>query len=337
MKKPYEIPVLLDPATMQRDMRHRLKLFNDWLRSTKTAWYEVDLVAFGNYLRQANDLTAATVLAPVSTIKARFRDLALSGQLDALLTEALPEGDGREMRMRAAIDVVHAAASFDTRYLSVERMPDITYPTTAQLNELFRQPDVKTVSGLRDVTILGLLYCTGMNETELCNLTMEAIEPIAEESDWRIFVGETAGGQAREVTVYDATLFDQRWLARYVKALRRETDVRSGSVFRGLRRDGKSLRPGGLTPRAVRQILKAYSVMSESGTQVTFTALYLRRTFARRLYLAGVAFDDIQANLGHGSNTTREYIGPPQISPLKYDLSPITSTQLLQQLASSKP
>ena len=216
-------------------------------------------------------------------------------------------------------------------------MPDIAYLSQAQIDDLLQQPDVTTISGLRDMTIIGLLFCTGMNETELCRLTMADIDPVIGISEWSIHVPEGADGQGRWVTVYDNVLFDQPWLARYLQRLLRQTGVQSGPVFRGLRRDGKTVRSDSLTPRAVRQILKTYPIVTAGGFPITFTALDLRRTFARRLYLAGVEFEAIQANLGHGSTTTREYIGPPEKFNAPSVKKPLKATSLLLKLKERRP
>jgi len=96
-------------------------------------------------------------------------------------------------------------------------------------------------------------------------------------------------------------------------------------VFRGFYKGNRKLRPGRLSVRAIQYILETYPIMVDGG-MVTVNAHDLRRTYARRLYVAGVDLVAIQQNLGHADvKTTLGYIGtldakarkPPKV----YDLS----------------
>ena len=84
---------------------------------------------------------------------------------------------------------------------------------------------------------------------------------------------------------------------------------RAGPVLRGLYKGGRRLRPGRLSVRAVQYILASYPIMVD-GELVQVRPHDCRRTYARRLYEAGVDLVAIQQNLGHADiKTTLGYVG----------------------------
>ena len=88
--------------------------------------------------------------------------------------------------------------------------------------------------------------------------------------------------------------------------------MEGGPVFRGLHKGG-TLRPGRLSVRAVQYIVTRYPVMV-GGAMVKVRPHDLRRTYARRLYEAGVDLLAIRDNLGHADHkTTLGYIGPQDV------------------------
>jgi integrase len=91
------------------------------------------------------------------------------------------------------------------------------------------------------------------------------------------------------------------WLCR--------AEIGSGPVFRGVYKGGESVRDTALTTRAVRMIMKRY-LTSVDGEERTVRPHDLRRTYARRMFEAGVELLAIQQNLGHRKQeTTEHYIG----------------------------
>lgn len=80
-------------------------------------------------------------------------------------------------------------------------------------------------------------------------------------------------------------------------------------------------------------MLKGYGILDEDGNQISVTALDLRRTYARRVFLADVDFNVLHTELGNVNyRTTLEYIGLPKIDPLK-DRSFSDASVLLTQLS----
>ena len=102
---------------------------------------------------------------------------------------------------------------------------------------------------------------------------------------------------------------DLDWVLVIVAAWLDAAGIHEGPVFRGFYRGNKSLRPGPLSVRAIQYLLARYPI-AVNGDLVTVKPHDLRRTYARRLYEAGMAPVEIQQNLGHaGLKTTLGYIG----------------------------
>jgi integrase len=120
------------------------------------------------------------------------------------------------------------------------------------------------------------------------------------------------------------------WVLVSVEAWLEAVGIGEGPVFRGFYRGNKTLRPGPLSVRAIQYLLERYPI-AVNGDLVTVRPHDLRRTYARRLYEAGMAPVEIQQNLGHADlKTTLGYIGtldaeqrrPPAV--YSFDLSRLT-------------
>jgi integrase len=102
---------------------------------------------------------------------------------------------------------------------------------------------------------------------------------------------------------------DLDWVLAIVDKWLAAAGIPGGAVFRGIWKGGKKLRRGRLSLRAVQYIITSYPVMVD-GELVSVRPHDLRRTYARRLYEAGMDLVAIQQNLGHADlATTLGYIG----------------------------
>lgn len=85
--------------------------------------------------------------------------------------------------------------------------------------------------------------------------------------------------------------------------------IDDGPVFKGVYRGQNTLRPARLSLRAIEYIVGSYPV-AVNWKMIQVTPHDLRRTYARRLYEAGVDIMAIKQNLGHSTlRTTEGYIG----------------------------
>jgi integrase/recombinase XerD len=212
--------------------------------------------------------------------------------------------------------------------------------TADQASALLAAPGVGTVKGLRDTAIIAVMLCTGIREQELCNLDVADLrQKVNGELALRVHEGKRATTRLVPYGALDWCLvIVDRWLA--------VAGIDAGAVFCRVLRGG-AVQSGNLTTRAIQQIIGGYTVKGQhtGGYPVTVDGELryvrphdLRRTYARRLYEAGVSVEAIQQNLGHISRqTTLNYIGdlgfdqrkPPAV--YTFDLSALKHAPAVQQ------
>ncbi|MBU0495988.1 MAG: site-specific integrase [Chloroflexi bacterium] len=312
---PAGAPVDLVPPAADKDARYRLGRFSAWLQATARPWYTPDLAAYRDHLlahgrQDGGPLAPATVSAHLATVRARLRELQRDRdgfyRLVAPQTSDLLERkalvDELVTRLTLALD---PAAAPVPQTVHQDR-PDAAQRrlTAAQASALLAAPGLATPAGLRDTAVVALLLCTGLREAELCGL---------EVPDLRQRLGGTLALHVRRGKGRKERLIpygDLDWCLAVVDKWQAAAHITSGPVLRGLYKTGQRLRPGRLSVRAVGYILAAYPI-SVAGVLVTVTPHDLRRTYAARLYAAGLDPVAIQQNLGHRNlKTTLGYIGP---------------------------
>lgn len=166
-----------------------------------------------------------------------------------------------------------------------------------QLKFLFDVQDLNKLSGLRDRTMLEVLFSTGLRVSELCNLNVDSIN---------LDTGEFAVvGKGRKIrTVYlSPSAID--WLSRYLST-RKDNFVPlflrySGKKMAKDDATGESLR---LTPRSVERLVKGYAL--RAGIAVDATPHTLRHTFATGLLREGADLRSVQELLGHSNVSTTQ-------------------------------
>jgi integrase/recombinase XerD len=162
------------------------------------------------------------------------------------------------------------------------------------------------------------MLCTGVREAELCALDTPDLR--------RRLSGEPAlhvrrGKGSKERLIPYGTLI---WVLSMVDGWMQNAGITGGAVFRGFYKTGKRVRTSRLTVRSINKILDRYPVLID-GELKTVNPHDLRRTYARRLYEAGMDLLAIRDNLGHAdSRTTLKYIGVMDVEkrkpPAIYDI-----------------
>lgn len=313
---------MLVPPDAVKDQRHRLRSFAAWLDTVGSSWWEPDLAAYRDYLL-VRGLQPTSISAHLGTIRARYkallRDNHLRDQLYALTPLGSSPADRKAFvdevlqRLRNAADP-HAAS---ITLIQRQDQPDTaqTRLTAVQANALLGSPGVATLVGLRDTAVLATLLCTGLREGELVALD---VLDLCQRFGGALAVHVRQGKGARERLVPWGAL---DWALPILETWLRVTAIDEGPVFRGFRH--QTVRSNRLSVRAVQNILDAYPVVIE-GQLVHLNPHDLRRTYARRLYEAGVDLLAISQNLGHvDPQTTLRYIGRLDVGarkpPLIYD------------------
>ena len=178
-------------------------------------------------------------------------------------------------------------------------------------------PGTKTLKGLRNTAIMALMLSTGIREGELVALDVQDLRQELG-GELALHIREGKGARERLVPYGDldySLAIVERWLER--------AGVESGPVFRPLWKSHKVRKDRRLTTRGVQKIVASYDV-AVNGELIAIRPHDARRTYARRLYEAGVDLVSLQQNLGHKqTETTLGYIGTLDASkrrpPALYD------------------
>ncbi len=161
-----------------------------------------------------------------------------------------------------------------------------TLPVFAEegwVHRMMALPDTATPKGLRDRTILELLYGTGIRLAELLDLTRDDLNLSS-----GLLQVRGKGGKERVLPLQGEAA---RWLKRWLASL--PSPVGMGPLFPG--RDGK----GTLSRRTVQRIVGRYLGLAAQISRVS--PHVLRHSFATHLLDRGADLRSIQEMLGHSS------------------------------------
>jgi site-specific recombinase XerD len=163
------------------------------------------------------------------------------------------------------------------------------------LEQLLSQPDITTVSGMRDKAILITLFSTGLRVSELASLNRDQIN-----LDRREFGIVGKGGKERVVFLSDSAV---EFLGVYLD--HRTDDFKPLFIrFQGTQDpsdDGENMR---LTTRSIERIVEKY--VKQAGLSIKATPHTLRHNFATDLLSNGADIRSVQEMLGHSSITTTQ-------------------------------
>lgn len=175
------------------------------------------------------------------------------------------------------------------------RRKQVTFLTSEELEALFAQPDIETAIGLRDRTIMELLYSGGLRVSELTALDTANVSTKRREfmvrgkgqKDRPIFMSETA---ATWIDAYLKKRSDSSpaLFIRYGGAKEQDT---SGDYLR-------------LTPRSIQRTITRYAKLA--GITKKVSPHTLRHSFATDLLMNGADIRSVQAMLGHSDISTTQ-------------------------------
>ncbi|MCH8026430.1 MAG: tyrosine recombinase [Chloroflexi bacterium] len=257
----------LSPYTL-RNYRTDLRHFFDFLDERRAAVRAVDRLLVREYLSTlvASGLASASVTRKVSTLRSFYRHLRSEGilEIDPLLNLRGPQRE--------------------------RRLP--TFLTQEQVDTLIAACDKETPQGLRDRTILELLYASGLRVSEVVGLAVAGLD--LEERTARVF---GKGSRERQVLMgRPAARAVEQYLAEGRPRLAKRTAT---ALF--LNSDG-----GRLSQRAVQLIVRKYALAA--GIDRSVHPHLLRHTFATHLLEGGAELRVVQTLLGHANvNTTQIY------------------------------
>lgn len=189
--------------------------------------------------------------------------------------------------------------------LGKTRDRSIKFLTQEQLQRLLQAPDLNDIKGLRNRTILEMLFSTGLRVSELVKLNQDSINLKTREFG---VVGK--GGKARVVflSVRSASFLDKYLKERhdtYKPLFIRHTIKTEPSI------DGEKLR---LTVRTIERIVERYARIA--GIPMRIGPHTLRHSFATDLLQAGADLRSVQELLGHSNVATTQiytHVTNPQL------------------------
>lgn len=314
---------ILMPREPSKDQKSRLGFFIDWLAQTNRTWHHPDLAAYRDYLLKEREridkrgrkipapLLPQTALAHLSTIRGRYQELASSNDVREWLYD-LVNPDDSEAEQRAMVNEyfvrmmndVHPTAapikltekqdSADSEHLRLKPY---------QVEALVRAPGISSLRGLRDTALMTLMVCTGVRAAEAADLRVDDLrQRLGGELSLRVREGK--GGKQRLIPYGPL-----EWCLVYVAGWLEQAGIGGEAVFRGILRDGKTVRDKGIGAWTVNDIMNSYPILID-GDLRSVKPHDLRRTYARSAYDFGMDLERIRQNLGHASlQTTQTYIG----------------------------
>ena len=180
-----------------------------------------------------------------------------------------------------------------TRLLSAPKLGRPLPDTLSEedVEKLLDAPNHKTTLGLRDRTMLELLYATGLRVSELVSLQEHQVN--LRQGVVRV----TGKGQKERLVPMGEVAID--WLRRYIKEARPE--LAAGQAGEAL---FLTKRKSGMTRQAFWYLIKRYA--SQVGIQTHLSPHTLRHAFATHLLNHGADLRVVQMLLGHSNVSTTQ-------------------------------
>ena len=276
-------------AAYRNDLSQFLEYVESHAGSRLNKWSAVsegDIEAYLSYMKHKDQPYASSTIArKVAAIKSFYNYLASEG-----IVEENPTIDIDSPKVKKRL------------------------PQTLTLNEVERLLDApagnRSPKNLRDMTLLNVLYETGMRVTEVVSIQLEDVN-----LDRSMLSSPTRQGDAREIPIGETT---QTLLAEYLAEGRPllAKDNQERALF--LNHRGEKLTRQGLW-----LIIKGYARQAGLNTEVTPHTL--RHSFAVHRLSKGSKLEDIQRLLGHANiSTTQIYtqMEPSQMESSEEEPSP---------------
>lgn len=165
-----------------------------------------------------------------------------------------------------------------------------------ELQDMFRAIDITKRNGLRDLSILHMLYSTGLRVSELSNLNREDVS--VQKSEFRV------RGKGRKLRIVFISDDARQHLKAYLDS---RGDSLKPLFISNSNRSGSDILSGGrrrLQPQAIERIVRQCA--SRAGILKKVTPHTLRHTFATELLKNGADIRSVQELLGHASITTTQ-------------------------------
>lgn len=188
------------------------------------------------------------------------------------------------------------ALSADKIELAKTARNQVSFLSVDELNTLFTQPNTATLQGLRDRTILELLFSSGLRVSELTSLNKEQINLKNNE-----FSVRGKGKKDRPVFISDEAA---KWLKLYIAERNDTIPALFISHTHKSQAEDRSGNFKRLTTRSVQRMVSNYARLA--GITKTVSPHTLRHSFATDLLMNGADIRSVQALLGHSNIATTQ-------------------------------
>jgi len=247
---------------------HSLNRFLDYLRRKGIQEIprvtKLDMRAFLLGLKKQG-LSTKSVVRNLAAIRSFFRFLVQEGILNANPIEELESP-------------------------KIERkLPEIL--TLKEVEQLLEQPNSQTPIGIRDRTMLEVLYATGMRVSELTKLPVQQVNL---EGGYVLVFGK--GSKERIIPLGSEAM---KWIILYLNSAREKLAKGKEDPSLFINRSGR-----GMSRQQFWKIIKAYG--RRAGIRKRITPHLLRHSFASHLLEGGADLRSVQIMLGHADISTTQ-------------------------------
>lgn len=268
----------LDSPHSRRAYERHLRRFIAWHQDRGHPVFNKAIVQrYAAELRESG-LSASTINQRLSAIRKLAGEAADNGALDSQLANGI-----------RAIKGIRQEGTRTGNWLSKQ-----------QAQQMLNGPDTRTLKGLRDRAILGLLIGCGLRRAEAAGVTFGHIQ----QRDGRWVLVDLIGkrNKIRSVPM-------PNWTKQAIDEYAIAANFGEGIVFRPVNKGGR-MAGGRMSEQAIYNLVGQYATALGLGNIAPHD---LRRSFAKLAHKGGSGIDQIQLSLGHGSiQTTERYLGVEQ-------------------------
>lgn len=265
--------------------------------------------AFIQYLRVERGVSEITVKNYREDFKIFLLSFPDVKTTDDLNVDMLPEFVRRQDELARSSSTILRRYSLLRNYFSFlneenilhEEMPDVDKPKSSkrlpfvmsneEVDELLEAPDISKDNGMRDRTMLELMYATGLRVSELLSLRFRNVNM---QNGLITVYGK--GNKQRSVPV---SSFALEFLRKYIDGPRKRVKGSKDTDIIFLNRDGKAL-----SRTYFFMQVKRYA--EEKGIDSSASPHTLRHCFATHLLENGASLRAVQEMLGHSNIATTQ-------------------------------